>query len=327
MFTLAILCLSIGVGIAVSRVRRRKRSNNNSSSKNQNQNQSNDTLECDQDMACRMDTMMTTDAGQYWRGRLLQMLPHSTLVNILEDSSFMSPQYQALDFVTSNAEMLFGFSLDVLMDMDKIGEFNELSRLTTLFALVTMYHSMEGPEWYAQTNWLRPEVDLCEWHGVECYGEDFQNVAGAVKGNIADAISVPPPGDTDDIFDLDTTLRERPFELDDRDGYFADQLKFHSLTLMANNLGGNIPEEISLLSNIYGQINLSRNNIQGSIPADMAKLSKLQAIRLDRNNLSSTIPPGLGRFKLLRVFDISSNPRITGGISSFEAGWSNIGRF
>lgn len=317
--TLVILVVSIGGGIAVAMVRRRKRSNNN----NQNQN-NDDSLDCDQDMACRMDTMMTTDAGQYWRGRLLQMLPHSTLVNILEDSSFMSPQYQALDFVTSNAEMLFGFSLDVLMDMDKIGEFNELSRLTTLFALVTMYHSMNGPEWYAQTNWLRPEVDLCEWFGVECFGESIQKVADAVRGNGADAIAAPPLGDTDDIVDLDTTLREKPFELDDRDGYFTDQLKFHSLSLMANNLGGNIPEEISLLSNIYGQINLSRNNIEGSIPTDMAKLSKLQAIRLNSNDLSSTIPTGIARFNLLRIFDISHNPRITGDISSFEAGWRNI---
>ncbi len=280
---------------------------------------SNTSVDCEDDMACRMDTIMSSDAGQYWREKLLQILPRSTLVNILEDANFMSPQYMALDFVTSNTETLFGFSLDEMMDMDMVGEFTdvELSRMTTLFALVTLYHSMDGEGWYVKTNWLDPEVDLCDWEGVECHGDSIPTpVSRPILGN----------RDEDDDGALLGTLVES-FQMDDeRDGFFANKLKFHSLNLMANNLSGSIPEEISLLSNIYGQINLSRNNIYGSIPDDMSKLSKLQAIRLDRNDLSSTVPPEIADLRLLRAFDISHNPRITGDVSYF-GGWNKIGTF
>ena len=312
--TLAVLCVSIGVGIAVAAIRKRRARNNNNS----------ESLDCEDDMACRMDTMMSTDAGQYWRQRLLELLPRSTLVNILEDANFMSPQYMALDFITSNTESLFGFSLDEMMDMDKIGEFTdvELSRLTTLFALVTLYHSLDGPEWIAQTNWLEPEVDCCDWYGVECHFDSIPTPNRPILQNADNSILA----DLDDDGSGLQGILVGSFQMDERDGFFADKLKFHSLRLEANNLRGTIPEEISLLSNIYGYIDLSRNNIHGSIPADLSKLSKLQAISLDRNDLSSTVPPEIADMKMLRVFDISHNPTLTGDVSIFE-GWNNIGTF
>lgn len=305
--TLAILCVSIGVGIAIAAIRKKRANSNNNTS-----------VDCEEDMACRMDTMMSTDAGQYWRERLLDILPRSTLVNILEDANFMSPQYMALDFITSNTETLFGFSLDEMMDMDKVGMFTdvELSRMTTLFALVTLYHAMDGPEWTVQTNWLEPEVDLCDWVGVECHESPIKTPVSRPILENRDAV------DDDDGGLLGTLIES--FQMDDeRDGFLAGKLHLRSLDLMANNLGGSIPEEISLLSNIYGQINLSRNNIHGSIPDDISKISKLQALRLDRNDLSSTIPPEIADLSLLRVFDISHNPEITGDVSYFE-GWNNI---
>ncbi|KAK9932797.1 hypothetical protein M0R45_020019 [Rubus argutus] len=107
-----------------------------------------------------------------------------------------------------------------------------------------------------------------------------------------------------------------------------------TLDLSRNNLNGNIPAEVGLLSHLrYSPIgwkfidwpipdeigncsslyllSLSHNNLSGVIPKSISKLSKLEILKLEFNELSGEIPQELGRLENLLAVNISYN-RLTG---------------
>lgn len=107
-------------------------------------------------------------------------------------------------------------------------------------------------------------------------------------------------------------------------GFFDHKIAIHSLDLQANGLLGTLPNEIGLLTNIYGGINLSTNAIYGSIPSQMGMLSKLQCMILHSNTFENELPTHLGRMTNLRKFDISGNADITGTVPSTLKHWNRI---
>ena len=110
------------------------------------------------------------------------------------------------------------------------------------------------------------------------------------------------------------------------DGYFDDVIPIRSLELMANNLSGDLPEELGLLtSNNLQLIDLQVNNIVGTIPSTLSMLSKLQELDLHSNELSSTLPTELGQMTNLRRFDISSNTAIKGAFPTEFEKWTKLG--
>jgi len=44
----------------------------------------------------------------------------------------------------------------------------------TIFSLVTFYYSLNGPNWFVQTNWLQSNTDICDWYGINCETEEKQ---------------------------------------------------------------------------------------------------------------------------------------------------------
>jgi Leucine-rich repeat (LRR) protein len=62
------------------------------------------------------------------------------------------------------------------------------------------------------------------------------------------------------------------------------------LIIGGNILNGNIPREIGNLSNLI-TLNIVGNNLNGSIPREIGNLSNLTALGLGENNLSGNIPP------------------------------------
>ena len=109
------------------------------------------------------------------------------------------------------------------------------------------------------------------------------------------------------------------------------------IELISNNVGGSLPPDLSLLSqlkelvienrdavsqfkklsgdipSVLGDLSalevlrLSRNDLRGEIPANLTKLSKLRILHLDDNALSGFIPQALGALGPLEELDLSSN--------------------
>ena len=82
-----------------------------------------------------------------------------------------------------------------------------------------------------------------------------------------------------------------------------------------NNLGGVIPNEISLLSDLTF-LGLEKGAISGGIPADISFLSNLEELDLDFNALSGQIPPLPKRIEML---DLNNNIGIRGGINNLSS--------
>ncbi|XP_010253421.1 PREDICTED: LRR receptor-like serine/threonine-protein kinase GSO2 [Nelumbo nucifera] len=79
-----------------------------------------------------------------------------------------------------------------------------------------------------------------------------------------------------------------------------------SLDLSNNNLGGEIPEE---LTNLHGlqSLNLSENHLIGRIPKNIDRLTSLESLDLSRNQLSGGIPPNVSALHFLGRLNLSFN--------------------
>jgi hypothetical protein len=72
-----------------------------------------------------------------------------------------------------------------------------------------------------------------------------------------------------------------------------DEGLLQRLELQNNNLLGDIPEEIQLLSESLLVLNLSQNRLVGPVPESLGELTNVSLVRLEANNLDGTIPSTL----------------------------------
>ncbi|KAM2482382.1 hypothetical protein FF1_039943 [Malus domestica] len=79
-----------------------------------------------------------------------------------------------------------------------------------------------------------------------------------------------------------------------------------SIDLSANNLEGEIPEEISSLVLLHN-LNLSMNQLSGDIPLEIGKLVQLENLDLSLNQLSGQIPQSLSHLTFLSYLNLSYN--------------------
>ncbi|XP_017979761.1 PREDICTED: probable LRR receptor-like serine/threonine-protein kinase At3g47570 [Theobroma cacao] len=95
------------------------------------------------------------------------------------------------------------------------------------------------------------------------------------------------------------------------------------------NIGGNIPEEISNLSNLI-TLSIGNNQLIGSIPTTIGRLEKLQGLSLEGNKLEGFIPSDLCRLKSVGFLDLTENrlvgpiPACLGDLVSLRVGLSQI---
>ncbi|CAI9289997.1 unnamed protein product [Lactuca saligna] len=88
---------------------------------------------------------------------------------------------------------------------------------------------------------------------------------------------------------------------------FLNTLKLlKSIDLSSNNLTGQIPNEITNLSDLIA-LNFSMNTLSGEIPQHIGEMKKLLTLDLSRNNLSGKIPSGMSQMSLLNYLDLSYN--------------------
>ncbi|KAJ9693061.1 hypothetical protein PVL29_011973 [Vitis rotundifolia] len=78
------------------------------------------------------------------------------------------------------------------------------------------------------------------------------------------------------------------------------------IDLSSNNIWGEIPYEITNLSNL-GALNLSRNQLTRKIPEDIKAMQELETLDLSCNSLSGTNPPNMSSINSLNYLDLSHN--------------------
>ena len=73
-----------------------------------------------------------------------------------------------------------------------------------------------------------------------------------------------------------------------------------------NNLGGTIPKEIHVLTNLEVLV-LHRNSLTGLLPAAMSRLTSLSTLDLSENHLQGTVPGHLGKLSNLKILRLGHN--------------------
>ncbi len=86
----------------------------------------------------------------------------------------------------------------------------------------------------------------------------------------------------------------------------------YELDLSEQGLSGNLPADISLLSNLMF-LDLSYNQIEGEIPEELGSLTNLLGLDLSNNVLSGSIPGELGSLTSLMTLNVSEN-QLTGSL-------------
>ncbi|MEN8216336.1 MAG: leucine-rich repeat domain-containing protein [Pseudomonadota bacterium] len=162
-------------------------------------------------------------------------------------------------------------------------------------ALVALYNSTNGDNWYDNSGWLETNTP-CSWEGVICSGG---HVFGLYLYQNRLTGSIPP-------------------ELGNLSG-------LEYLYLESNSLTGSIPSELGNLSNLRS-LHLGHNSLTGSIPPELGNLSNLEYLNLYSNSLTSSIPPELGNLSNLEYLYLGSNS-LTGSIPPELGNLSNLTMF
>ena len=161
-------------------------------------------------------------------------------------------------------------------------------RIVQRFALATFYFATNGPTlWRNKENWLNHSVHECHWYG-----------AGPSS-----------PDDSPDLFNLvfiNDTSPERLGNIPCKGDVY------HFLRLKDNDLEGNIPEELYLLSNLRG-LSLEDNSIRGTISSEIGMLQYLEELVVLACELTGSLPTEFGLLTNLQTFHPFIN-QLTGTI-------------
>ncbi|KAJ9560151.1 hypothetical protein OSB04_005311 [Centaurea solstitialis] len=92
------------------------------------------------------------------------------------------------------------------------------------------------------------------------------------------------------------------------------------LDLSCNNLVGEIPKELGLLTQIHS-LNLSHNQLTGTIPMQFSNLENMESLDLSYNRLRGEVPSSLIQLNFLAIFNVSHN-NLSGRLPDMKAQFS-----
>ncbi|MFC1564961.1 T9SS type A sorting domain-containing protein [candidate division KSB1 bacterium] len=159
-------------------------------------------------------------------------------------------------------------------------------------ALVALYHSTNGDDWFNNDNWLsnRP---IQNWHGVKVSDER--------------------------VIELDLHWNNLNGFIPSRIGNLT---YLSNLNLYHNKLSGPIPNEIGNLTRLF-YLALYENRLNGIIPSEIGNLTNLIFLKLNENLITGPIPPEIGNLKMLSYINMNHN-ELTGAIPSEIGYLTNI---
>jgi len=157
-------------------------------------------------------------------------------------------------------------------------------------ALKALYESTDGDNWTNNNGW-----------------QEVTGVAPTANCNLANLYGIG----------LDNTGRVSCIDLDGEDNCAVNYTY-----VGGNNLTGNIPSGLVLLSNLT-LLNFKQNSLNGSIPAVLGSLSNLEELVLWDNELSGNIPPELGNLVNLTTLILSGN-QLNGSIPAEFGNLTNV---
>ena len=191
-------------------------------------------------------------------------------------------------------------------------------------ALVALYKSTGGPNWWRSRGWLSGGP-IGYWSGVRTSGGRvtelhlFQNrLSGELPPELGDLTHLERlylwdnglAGEIPSQIGNLSELRELNIRGNQLNGEIPPEIgKLTNLSLLdldSNRLSGEIPSELGNLENL-SRMDLWSNQLSGEIPAELGNLKKLYALSLASNRLSGEIPPELGNAESLKYLDLEDN--------------------
>lgn len=89
-------------------------------------------------------------------------------------------------------------------------------------------------------------------------------------------------------------------------GVTVEDDRVTDIWLLDNGLEGNLPEELSYLSELKG-LTIVDSKLTGNLPASLFDLTNLEVLRLLDNELTGTLPSAVGRLTSLKELDLKGN--------------------
>jgi Leucine-rich repeat (LRR) protein len=199
-------------------------------------------------------------------------------------------------------------------------------------ALVDLYNSTNGPQWFDNTNWLTT-TPVEFWNGVTVQFNRVtglslvgNNLAGTLPASIGDLTAlvylelpvnklsgaIPSSiGNLTKLTDLNLGGNQLSGAIP---ATIGNLISANYIFLYENHLSGTIPAEIGNLVNLT-YLNLTTNKLTGAIPSSIGNLKELFTLALDFNRLSGSIPPEIGKLKNMDDLGLSNN-QLSGPIPS-----------
>lgn len=200
-------------------------------------------------------------------------------------------------------------------------------------ALVVLYESTGGPDWWHQGGWLS-DYELGTWYGVDTDFEervthirlDGNKLNGTIPSELGalarlEVLSlngnwltgeIPPElGEVANLEVLNLRQNRLTGEIPPELGGLAN---LEVLSLRQNGLTGEIPPELGQLTNVKW-LSLYINQLSGPIPPELLELEQVEGLVLGHNRLTGSIPPGLGSMRSLERLWLNDN-RLTGAVPS-----------
>jgi Leucine-rich repeat (LRR) protein len=173
-------------------------------------------------------------------------------------------------------------------------------------ALVDLYNSTNGPNWYHHLNWLTKKP-LSTWVGIRVTNArvtsldlSYNNLTGTLPASLGYLVKLEQLG-----FAFNKLTGTIPTSI----GHLTVLRYLYSTH---NKLSGNIPSSIANLKSLT-ELDFSQNELSGNIPTSIGTLVNLNELVLSNNKLSGNIPASLGNLINLTQLLLSQN-EITGNI-------------
>ncbi len=217
-------------------------------------------------------------------------------------------------------------------------------------ALVALYNSTDGTNWFTNTGWLQTTTPCSGWYGITCIGTivtEITLVSNTLRGTLPSAI-----GALKNLRRLELRNNhlqgELPTAIEELNSLYALMLTGNQLTgdistyawekfpnmfdlrLDGNQFTGQIPPILGELREL-GKLYLGVNELSGSIPDafgaycinGVGGMCKLTILDLGRSGISGTLPSSLGNLSMLEFFNILDDD-ITGSVPIELANWRKI---